>query len=85
MFRKPSAWVPFAISLAAIAVIGLRIAIVGTAPEPDEGAAAHTWQLLMAAQLPMIGWNVVKWVPRVFVWQMLAFLAAAAPVYLLGW
>jgi hypothetical protein len=83
--RKPSAWIPIAMSAAAIGVIVLRIAIVGTAPDQDEGTAAHTWQLLMVAQLPIIAWNVLKWVPRVFLWQVAAFAAAAAPVFLLRW
>jgi hypothetical protein len=84
-FGKPSAWIPIAMSLAAIAVIVARIVIVGTEPEPDEGAAAHTWQLLMAGQMPLIAYNVLKWLPRVFLWQLAAAVAAAAPVFLLGW
>ena len=72
-------------SAAAIAVIVARLIVVGTAPEQDEGTAAHIWQLLMVAQMPIIAWNVLKWLPRVFLWQMAAFMAAVAPVFLLGW
>jgi hypothetical protein len=72
-------------SALALSVVLVRITIVGTAREPDEGTAAHVWQLLMAAQLPIIAWNVLKWLPRVFVWQMVAVAAAAFPVWWFGW
>jgi hypothetical protein len=26
----------------------------GTAPQPDEGTAAHIWQILMVAQIPLV-------------------------------
>ena len=83
-------------------VFWLQVEIV-TAPEAfgvqrktcsgvaDEGAAAHIWQLLMAGQLPVIAFYVVKWVPkdridalRVLALQAGAALAALAPVYWLG-
>jgi len=34
--------------------LGLFFAAVGIPPQSDEGAEAHTWQLLMAAQVPLI-------------------------------
>jgi hypothetical protein len=86
-----SAWLPIAMSLAALSIVLGHIALFGVAREADEGAAAHTWQLLMAAQLPIIGFFMLKWLPRaprqtlsVFALQVVAALAAAAPVYLLG-
>ena len=63
----------------------------GTARQADEGTAAHLWQLLMAGQLPIIGFFAIKWFPRtpgpallVLVLQAIAGLAAAAPVFLLN-
>jgi hypothetical protein len=57
---------------------------------PDEGAAAHLWQLLMAIQLPIIVFFAVQWLRRaplqtleVLALQAGAFLAACAPVYFL--
>ena len=49
--KKPSALIPMAMSLAALGVVLVHIAIAGIAPQGDEGAAAHMWQLLMAAQI----------------------------------
>ncbi len=89
---RPSGLVPIAMSLAAVATILIHIAVAGTAPQPDEGAAAHIWQLLMAGQLPVIGFFAVKWLPKdpraglqVLSLQAGAALAALAPVYWLGW
>lgn len=48
--RLPSAFVPMAMSLAGLVVVLTQLALVGPAPQPDEGAAAHLWQLLMAGQ-----------------------------------
>ena len=88
--KKPSAWLPIAMSLVALALLLGYLAIYGIARGGDEGAAAHTWQLLMAGQLPIIGYFALRWLPRaprqaapVFALQIAAALAALAPVYLL--
>src|SRR3954453_525721 len=90
--KQPTAVMPIVMSLGALAVIGWHIARVGTAPQPDEGTAAHLWQLLMAGQMPVILYYAVTWLPRaprsallVLGAQVAAVLAAAAPVFLLGW
>ena len=91
MLRRPSAFLPLGMSLLALATVAIHVARFGTAREVDEGAAAHIWQLLMAAQLPIIVFFAVKWLPKaprqafgVLVIQGISILAAAAPVYLLG-
>jgi hypothetical protein len=91
IIKQPSAYVPLAMSLAALATVVLHVARFGAAREPDEGAAAHIWQLLMAAQLPVIAFFAIKWLPQapkealiVLALQFAAVLAALAPVYLLG-
>lgn len=91
MHRQPSALVPVAMSLAALATVLTHIAIFGAAREPDEGTAAHIWQLLMAGQAPVIAWFAIKWLPRAprEALQMLGIQAAAAlaamfPVWWLG-
>jgi hypothetical protein len=77
-------------SFAALATVLLHVARFGAAREPDEGAAAHIWQLLMAAQIPVIVFFAIKWLPQapkealvVLALQIAAALAAAAPVFLL--
>jgi hypothetical protein len=91
-FRPLAAWVPIAMSLAAVATVLLQIATFGIAPQGDEGTYAHLWQLLMAGQVPILIFYVVKWLPRapkvslrVIGVQLGAALVAIAPVYLLGW
>ncbi len=89
--KNPSAYVPMAMSLAALAVVLGSIVMFGVVREPDEGAAAHLWQLLMAGQLPILAYFVIRWFPRlprqtlyVLAIQVGAGLAAMVPVYLLG-
>ncbi len=53
--RRPSAFLPLAMSLTALALVLGRIALFGAAREADEGATAHLWQLLMAGQMPRTG------------------------------
>ena len=88
--RKPSACIPLAMSLAALGVIGVAGMFGHLVPQPDEGAEAHIWQLLMAGQLPVLAFFAVKWLPRapkqalyVVGLQVAAVLAAMAPVYFL--
>jgi hypothetical protein len=79
-------------SLVALATVFIFLALHGPAPQPDEGAAAHIWQILMAAQAPIILFFAVKWLPQsprqagpVLALQVAAALAAMAPVFLLHW
>ena len=90
--RQPSAFMPLAMSIAALVTVLYHIARFGIAPQADEGAAAHIWQLLMAGQVPVVAFYALKWLPRaprtalqVLAVQVGAALAAAAPVYWLGW
>lgn len=89
--KKPSAFVPMAMSLTALAVLLGSMVTSGVARETDEGAIAHIWQLLMAGQLPILAYFVIRWLPRiprqtlyVLALQIGMALAALAPVYLLG-
>ena len=88
MIKRPSAFLPVMMSLIALAIVIGHIALFGSAREPDEGTAAHLWQLLMAVQLPIIGFFAIKWLPEapreamfVLAVQALAGLAAMAPVF----
>jgi hypothetical protein len=90
MIKKPSAFLPIAMSLAALATVLIYVAMFGVARQADEGTAAHIWQILMAAQIPIIAVFIIKWLPRkpiqvlaVLALQGGAVLAALAPVFLL--
>jgi hypothetical protein len=62
--KLPSAFLPLAMSLTALGIVLGHVAIYGIVHEADEGAAAHLWQLLMAGQLPIVAFFVIKWLPR---------------------
>ncbi len=59
-----SAWLPLTMSLAALTLVLAHAAVFGIVHEKDEGAAAHTWQILMAAQLPIVAYFMFKWLPN---------------------
>ncbi len=96
ILRHPSAFLPLVMSLAALGVVFVAYvySVVhyghGLVREPDEGTAAHLWQLLMAGQLPVLAFFAIKWLPRAprptlyaLGLQAGAALAAMAPVFLL--
>ena len=90
LLKKPSAFLPLAMSFGALATVLIYVAIFGPARQADEGTAAHIWQILMAGQLPIIGFFAIKWLPRtpkeallVLVLQGGAALMALTPVFLL--
>jgi len=92
MLKRPTAFLPVAMSCAALITVLIFLFMHGPAPQADEGAAAHIWQLLMAAQLPLVAYFAIRWVPQspeqatpVLVVQVLAALAAVAPVFFLHW
>jgi hypothetical protein len=41
--KHPSAFLPVAMSFAALAVVLVHVAMFGAFREPEEGAAAHIW------------------------------------------
>jgi hypothetical protein len=88
MLKKPSGYLPVAMSLAALAIVLVSLALFGVTHEADEGATAHLWQLLMAGQVPIIGFFMLRWLPQapkpallVLAMQIAAALAAMAPVW----
>ena len=90
--KQPSAIVPVLMSVAALVTVLVHILLVGTAPQADEGTAAHIWQLLMVGQIPLILFYSIKWLPRtpktalsVLAVQIGAAFAAAGPIFWLGW
>jgi hypothetical protein len=91
IIKQPSAFLPVAMSLAALAVVLVDITWFGVAREADEGAAAHIWQILIAAQVPVVAFFTIKWLPRapkpallVLALQVGAALVALAPVFFLN-
>lgn len=66
LIKQPAAWTPLVISLAALAFLVGYVALFGLARNTggDEGAPARIFQLLMLAQLPIIAYFALKWLPR---------------------
>ena|ERR1700680_3649432 len=63
--KQPSALLPIAMSVTALALVLGHVAIFGVVHGADEGTAAHLWQLLMAGQVPAVAYFALKWLPRV--------------------
>lgn len=87
MIRHPSAFLPVVMSLAALALVLGHVALSGAVHQADEGATAHIFQLLIAAQLPLVAFFAIKWLPRaprvslcVLAIQVAGILVALGPV-----
>lgn len=92
LLRQPLAWLPLAMSGAALAlVLGYlgRFGITEAARGADEGATARLFQLLLLAQLPVIAAQLAVNAPRhtLRAVEVAALHAAAAalPVVLILW
>jgi len=95
MMRRPSAYLPVAMSLSALSIVLGAVAVGlarggAIARDPDEGSIAHLFQLLMTVQWPIMLFFAVKWLRRaprptlgVLGLQAAAWLAGCAPVYFL--
>jgi peptidoglycan/LPS O-acetylase OafA/YrhL len=90
LFRQPSAFLPLGLSLLALIVVVAHMATVGAAPEHDEGAAAHLWQLSIGTQILVMVFFGIRWLPKapktarsILALQTAALLAALAPVFFL--
>jgi hypothetical protein len=90
ILKEPSAWIPIALSFAALIFVVGYIALFGVVRQPDEGTPAHIWQLLMFLQGVAVLFFVVRWFPRdpkgtlrMLALQIIAALLAVAPVYFL--
>ncbi len=92
LMRQPTGYLPVAMSLGALAMIVWFVAVYRVVHQPDEGAQAHLWQLLVAGQVPAIAYFALRWLPRarraalnVLVLQATAImLLAVAPLWALG-
>ena len=91
IIKKPSAFLPVAMSFAALATVLSHVVMFGVVREADEGTAAHIFQLLMIAEVPIVAFFVIKWLPQVpaqalqvLALQVGAALAALAPVFFLN-
>lgn len=92
LLKRPSALIPIAMSVAALATVIGYAAMFGIARQADEGTAAHVWQFLMAGQVPVVVFFAIRWLPTeprqalpVLAFQVGAALAAMFPVWWFQW
>ena len=64
LLKQPSAWIPLAMSLTALVFLLGYVAAFGIVQHEDEGAPARIFQLIMAAQLPIVIYFAIKWLPK---------------------
>lgn len=84
LMRQPTGYLPVAMSLGALGMIIWFVAVHGVARQPDEGAQAHLWQLLVAGQLPLIAYFAVRWLPIARRPALVVLALQAAAVILLA-
>ena len=90
LIKEPSALLPLIMSFVALAIVVGHAAMFGIVHEADEGTPAHIFQLLMAAQFPLIAFFAIKWLPqapeealKVLALQAAAGIVALGSVYFL--
>lgn len=90
LLKHPSAWLPLLMTFIPLAAGLVEGYMTGFIHQSDEGAAAHLWQILMPAQIPIIALFVVKWLQvspkqtlRVLALQVGAYFASLAFVFFL--
>jgi hypothetical protein len=90
LLKQPSAWIPLAMSLAALTMILAYAAIFGIVQTADEGTPAHIFQLIMLLQLPVAAYFAIRWLPKrpkdsliVLVLQAVAWVIPIAAVLLI--
>lgn len=65
LIKKTSTWLPLAMSLTAITMTISYVTLFGVDHTPhDEGAPAHIFQLLMVAQVFIIAYFALTWLPK---------------------
>ena len=92
LLRQPMGFLPVAMSVGALAMIAWFVAVHGVVHQPDEGAQAHLWQLLVAGEVPLMAAFAFRWLPTatrpaliVLALQVAAVvLLALAPLWALG-
>jgi hypothetical protein len=91
LVRKPSGVIPIVMSALAFVTVISAVALFGARHEPDEGAAAHIFQILIAGQLPFLAWFAFHWLRRdfrsalaVIGLQIAAIAVALFPVWYFG-
>jgi tryptophan-rich sensory protein len=92
LFKRPSAVIPIALSLVALATMLFSFAVFGVPHrEADEGTAAHLFQIWLLLEVTGVAFFTIRYLPQnpkqamlVLALQVVAVIAACAPVFLLN-
>ena len=84
LMRHPTGYLPVAMSLGALAMIVWFVAVYGVVHQPDEGAQAHLWQLLVAGQVPLTAFFAFRWLPTAGRLALIVLALQAAAIVLLA-
>lgn len=91
LVRRPSGYLPMLMSIAAFALVIITVSTIGATREPDEGSAAHFFQLLLAGQVPVVAFFAWRWLRHdwratlgILIMQAAAIGLALAPVWYFG-
>ncbi len=90
VLKRPSAYLPLIMSAAGLALVLVHAARYGIVHDADEGTSAHLFQILMVAQVPIVAFFAITWLPQspkpallILALQAVAGIAAIAAVYFL--
>jgi len=91
LLKKPSAWIPIALSLAVLATMLISFMTMGAPThQPDEGTGAHLFQIWLVLEFFMIGFFAMKWLAQkpkqallILMIQIIFVLAGCAPIFLI--
>ena len=90
LLRKPGAFAPLAMSVAALGlIVAVVTGLMAVTPQPDEGAPARLFQFLIVLQVPVAACFAAKWLlraPRQALGVLTLQLAAALlPIATIVW
>jgi hypothetical protein len=64
LLKRPGGFFPLVISAGFLAAFLIMVFQGELVPQPDEGTAAHLFQILMPTQLLIIALFAIKWLPQ---------------------
>jgi hypothetical protein len=88
LIKRPSAWIPIALSLMWVAFWIFYLVMFGPPrPEPDEGTAAHLFQLWLVLEALLLLYFTIRWLPPrpkqalpILILQIALVIVVCAPV-----
>jgi hypothetical protein len=91
LLKRPSAVIPIALSLGVLVALLISFAFFGVPHrEPDEGTAAHLFQIWLVLEVIGVAFFAIRYLPQkpkqaflILALQVGAVVAACAPVFLL--